>query len=571
LDGLPLAIELAAGRLSHLTPAALLERLGQRLPLLTGGARDLPARQQTMRGAIAWSYDLLSPMEQRVFRQLAVFVNGCTLESAGAVVAEDADPASDALDPVRALVSRSLLRLDEGTGSEPRFQMLETVREFGLERLIEQGEEGAARDRHAAYMLNLAERADPAIWGGPDHAMWLDRLESEFANLRAALTWLQARGDAPRFLRLAAALGGFWHYRSHRVEGRHWLAEALASDDGSVPAARAMALIKLGMLERVLGGVPSIEPAQQALELRIQVGDRRAIGRAMMNLAHMLRSQGRYVEAKTVLNEAFAVFEPIGDTNGLANVRMALGQVALDQGDTEHAETLLKEALVLYRQDGFQFGVATALLTIGRLKEDRGDLAPAARDYGESLRLWREVKSQEGIVEIVHAAAALAFGDRRAELAAMLAGAASAMGDALGYVAPLRERTRHQHVIAAAESSLGTQRFTCAWESGRQLSPDAAVSEAATVIADIAQRTGPVVHRKDEPALFTRRETDVLRLIVEGRSDREIAQELGLSYRTVTSYTRNILDKFNVGSRTAAATQAIRLGFVNVPGSSPEP
>jgi len=229
VDGLPLGIELAAARLAHLPPATLLQRLDRRLPLLTGGAGDLPERQRTLRGTMAWSYDLLTPHEQGVFRRLAVFTGGCTLEAAEAVAATDDDAGFDALDILASLVSKSLLRQEVDVDGGPRFTMLETVREYGWEQLAASDEGQSSRDRHAACFLELTERADPAIWGGPDHALWLDRLKAELVNLRTALAWLEGSGDGESFLLLAGSLGGLWHYRSHRVEGRAWLTRALAA------------------------------------------------------------------------------------------------------------------------------------------------------------------------------------------------------------------------------------------------------------------------------------------------------------------------------------------------------
>ena len=210
LDGLPLAIELAAARVKVLPPVALLARLEQRLPLLTGGGRDLPARQQTMRDTIAWSHDLLAPEEQTVFRRLAVFPGGCTIEAAEAVAGTESG--LDVFAGMAALVEKSLLRQEEGAEGEPRFRMLETVREYGLEQLEASGEGEATRDRLAAWSLTLAEQAEPVAFGGIIRP-WADRLDEELPNLRAAVTWLLARGEATRALRLLVAAEDFWTQR----------------------------------------------------------------------------------------------------------------------------------------------------------------------------------------------------------------------------------------------------------------------------------------------------------------------------------------------------------------------
>ncbi|MBA3378338.1 MAG: AAA family ATPase, partial [Chloroflexia bacterium] len=455
VDGLPLAIELAAARLAHLPPATLLQRLDHRLPLLTGGARDLPERQRTLRGAIAWSYDLLPPEEQYVFRRLAVFTGGCTLEAAEAVAAPDDNPDVDPLNILASLVSRSLVRQEEDVNGGPRFTMLETVREYGWEQLAATGEEQSSHDRHAAYFVDLVERADPAIWGGPDHAFWLDRLEAELANLRMALTWLEESGDSEAFLLLAGSLGGLWHYRSHRIEGRAWLTRALASTADVNSRERAMAYIKLGMLERVMGGPRAVEFARQGVIIRRRMGGKHGIGRSLMNLGNALRDRMDYAEAVSVLEEAATLLDLVGDISGLANAHMYRGMVALDQGDPLRAHTLLTKALGLYRQDGFAFGVASALLALGQVEADGGNLAGAAGRYAESLRLWIDVKNGEGLVDAVRATATMAVTCHLPEPAARLFGAASAMGDALGYVPPPAARERLDVAGSAARAALG--------------------------------------------------------------------------------------------------------------------
>ncbi|MDQ3493388.1 MAG: LuxR C-terminal-related transcriptional regulator [Chloroflexota bacterium] len=561
LEGLPLAIELAAARLAHLPPVTLLQRLDRRLPLLTGGARDLPERQRTLRDAIAWSYDLTTPEEQRLFRRLAIFTGGCTLEAAEAVATTDGNPGTGVLDVLASLVSKSLVRQEEDVDGGPRFTMLETVREFGWEQLAATGEEQSSRDRHAAYFVDLVERADPAIWGGPNHEYWLDRLEAELANLRAALAWLEDTGDGLAFLGLAASLGGFWHYRSHRVEGRVWLTRALAASHGTVSASRAMALIKLGMLERVMGGAQAVDLSRQGLAMRRQLGDKRGIGRGLMNLGNALRDHGIYAEAVTVLEEAAAVLGPVGDIGGLATVRMYLGMVALEQGDPLRAHALLTDALALHQQDGFAYGVASTLLALGRIEADRGNVAGAANCHAESLDLWIDVRSQEGLVDAVAATATLAMTCERPETGARLLGAASAMADALGYVAPPSARERAAGA-AEARAALGQPAFDEALEAGRALSPGEAAAEALAALDSLRVAGSQATATPGDRALFTPREQDVLRLLVEGRSDREIAEALGIGYRTVASYVRNILAKFDVTSRTAAATLAVRRDLV---------
>ncbi len=560
VDGLPLGIELAAARLAHVPPATLLERLVRRLPILTGGARDLPMRQRTLRGAIAWSYDLLTPEEQRVFRCQAVFAGGCTLEAAEAMEHEVSE--DNVLDLLGSLVSRSLLRQDVDFDGRPRFTMLETVREFGLEQLAALGEEHAVRDRHAFYFVDLVERGDPSIWGGPDHTWWLDRLESELSNFEAALRWMEASGNGAAFLRMAAALGGLWHYRSHRTEGLAWLIRGLEIGGDTVPAARAMALIKLGMLERVSGGTNAVELSRQGLAIRKALGNQRGIGRGLMNFGNVLKDTAQYDQAIPVLEEAACLLEPVGDIGGLATSRMYLGMVLFEQGDSNRAHSILMDALALHAKDGFDYGAASTHLTLGLIEARRGNTIEAATHIESSLRLWVKVKNREGQVEALMGTASVAARTGQPELAARFLGAASAVAEALAYVPPAQNRERHDATVSAVREKLGDARFLAAREAGRDLPPGEAATEAAEFLAGVRDRSAEHEAARDDRSALTPREETVLRLLVEGHSDREIAQELGISYRSVTSYVRNILTKFNVHSRTAAATHAVRRGLV---------
>jgi predicted ATPase len=353
VDGLPLAIELAAARVAHLPPAALLARLDRRLTLLTGGARDLPERQQTMAATIAWSYDLLTAEEQALFRRLAIFVGGFTLEAAEAVAGAFGMSGNATLDGVAALVAMSLLRQEAGPDADyPRYVMLETVREFGLEQLAASGEEDAARRAHAAYFVALAEQADPSIWGDSDHLLWLDRLEIDFANFRAALTWLDSSDSGAELLRLAAALGGLWQFRSYRVEGRTWLTRALAKGGDTVSAACAMAMLKLGILERAVGGRAAAGLVAESMAMRRSLGDEQGAGHALVGLGLVFMSQGDIVRAVELMEDAAARFEHLGYPRGIALTRLHLGRAARLQGNTNRAQTLLTEALDRYRQTG---------------------------------------------------------------------------------------------------------------------------------------------------------------------------------------------------------------------------
>ncbi len=562
LDGLPLAIELAAARVAHLPPATLLARLDRRLPLLTGGARDLPARQRTMAATIAWSHDLLAPAEQALFRRLAVFAGGCTLEGAEAVAGAPGDRGLDVLDGVASLVAKSLLRQGTGPDGGPRYWMLETAREFALERLEASGEADAARRAHAAFFVALAERADPAIWGGPEHKPWLDRLEAELANLRAALAWLEGANDRAGFLRLAAALGGLWHYRSYRVEGRGWVRRALARDDGTAPAARATALVKLALLDRDVGGVLSAAFVEEAIALRRALGYDLVVGRNLMLLATMLDARTDAARIERAVTEATAIFERLGDPKGLAFVRAREGMAAVERGDADRARDLLMEALGLVRREGTPYDISSGLLALGGVEADRGDIAAAAGHYAECLRLWDETGSRECIVAAVAGTGRLAAAGERPDAAVRLLGAAAALGEELGYAASPQERTRSERAASIACAALGEQAFAAAWAAGAALPFDGARADAEALLAALAERPDPTeAGAPAAPGGLSPREVDVVRLIAAGRSNREIADALFVSPSTAISHVSNILAKLGLDSRAAVAAWAVRHGL----------
>ena len=564
LDGLPLAIELAAARVQHLSPGALLTRLAPphrgpgRLPMLTGGPRDQPDRLRTMRNAIAWSDNLLEPGEQSLFRRLAVFVGGFTLETAGAVFGGD----GDMFDGVAALVDNSLLRQESGPDGEPRYAMLETVREYALDRLDASGEGDQARRMHAAYFVALAERADPAIWGGREHKLWLNRLETELANLRAALKWLEAADDAAGLLRLAAALGGLWHFRSYRVEGRGWISRALARDDGTAPAARATALVKLALLDRDLNGVPSPALVAEAIELRRELGYDLAVGRNLMLLATMLDARTDAARIEQAVAEATAIFKRLGDPVGLAFVREREGMAAVERGDADSARDLLTEALGLIRCAGTPYVISSGLLALGEVEVDRGDIAAAAGHYAECLLLWEETGSRECIVAAVAGTWQLAVVGERPNAAALLLGSAATLGKELGYAAPPRERTRSERAASTAFAALGEQAFAEVWTAGAALSFEGARAEAAALLAALAERPEPTkAGAPASPDGLTPREVDVVRLLAAGRSNREIADALFISHSTAVTHVRHILAKLGLESRAAVAAWAVRHGL----------
>ncbi|MBK9712314.1 MAG: helix-turn-helix domain-containing protein [Kouleothrix sp.] len=414
LDGLPLAIELAAVRSKLFSPQALLARLDNRLTFLTGGARDLATRQRTLRTAIDWSYDLLSPAEQQLFAWLGVFVGGCTLEAAETVCGDKetrrqgdrAAPSGTSpglplslsvLDGLSSLVDKSLLKQTQGDDGEPRFEMLETLREYALDRLVRRGEVDALRDAHAAYYLGLAEAAAQGSLSSARLA-WHARLDAEHDNLRAALAWCQSCGDAGRELRLGAALWRYWTVRRHVAEGRGLLDDALARDTVARPTrARADALLGAGVLAAIQGDQQSaLMRVQQSVALWRELGDRRGLAYALADGGSILAARDR-VALLEIAQESLALFRTVGDQWGLAVALYNLGNAAALQGDYARMRALTEEGLALFRKANDLSGVSWGLSMLAYVSSQRGDNQVASALFQESLALSRNLRDTEGI------------------------------------------------------------------------------------------------------------------------------------------------------------------------------
>jgi len=403
LDGLPLAIELAAARVKVLPPGALLARLDKRLPLLMGGARDLPARLQTMRDAIAWSYDLLDAGEQQLFRRLAVFVGGWTLEAAEEVCGGD-DPDA-VLDRLASLVDKSLVRqAHEGAAGEARFGMLETIREYGLERLAASGEAAEARRAQAAYYRALAERAEPEV-KGPDALAWLARLEAEHNNLRATLSWARDSAEAEVGLRLCYALAYFWYQHSHWREGVAWLDSflALAETGAAGEVSRA---VRAGALYHIAGlAVPLGEYAhagrllRESLALARELDDMYGIAFSLAMLGMIALDQSDYERADALYEEGLAVARGLGDAWAVGAILVHVGWLAIARGDYERVDAFAAEASVIGAPLDNSLGIRTYLSNRARAAYCRGLLDRARGWYEESLPLARAIGEKELVAQ----------------------------------------------------------------------------------------------------------------------------------------------------------------------------
>ena len=394
LDGLPLGLELAAARLKLFPPNSLLARLENRLKLLAGGARDLPAHQQTMRAAIDWSYDLLNENEQKLFRMLTVFVGGFTLEAAEAVSGATGEDEMDILEGVTSLADNSLLRQKEQPNGEPRFIMLETIREYGFEKLAAAQEAKAIQRAQAAYFLELAEQAEPEL-SGANQAAWLDRLQAEHDNFRAALNWALQNGESEIGLRLAAAFWRFWLVRGHLSEGREQLDRVL-SEAALPPEARAKVLTGAGTLAQNQGDYKAARTLfEQSLSIWRQVGDKKGIATSLHNLGWIAWRQSDYATAHSLSAEALALHRELGNKQGMAHAVNNLGWVAHHRGDYAAARSFHEQSLTLRRELGDKRAIAFALTNLGWAIQKQGDYQQSLSLIGEARALFRQVGDKQ--------------------------------------------------------------------------------------------------------------------------------------------------------------------------------
>jgi predicted ATPase/class 3 adenylate cyclase len=527
LDGLPLAIELAAARIKLLPPATMLARLEHRLEFLTGGARDLPARHQTLHNAIAWSYDLLNESEQTVFRRLSVFVGGCTLDAAEAVVTDTRDRERGleqargfVLEQLSSLLDKSLLQEGESTNDEPRFVMLELLREFGLEQLELSAESEAVRRRHATFFLALAEQAEARLESA-DQVHWMNRLEQEHDNLRAALEWSkQADNTGELCLRLAGTLGLFWEAHGYLSEGRERLSAVLATETAQARTpARAKVLARAAELAYRQSDYPAtISFAAASLAICRELGDRPGSAVALIKLGNAAMESGDYAAAPWFLEEALTIWRDLEDKHGtaralislgwvtlrsgeyeLANVRLGealalsrelrdtrsmgfelsgLGEVALRQGDYARAARLVEESLELRRQMGHKWGVGVSLGTLGWIALRAGDLSRAVTQLSESLEVRQEIGDKSGSAWCLERLAEVVLAEGQAERGARVLGAAAALRASIGSVIDPVDQSEYESTLASLRTRLSDERFTAIWDEGQAMTLEQAVELA---------------------------------------------------------------------------------------------
>ncbi len=557
LDGMPLAIELAAARIRLFSLPDLLEHLHQRLALLTGGPHDQPERQRTMRDEIAWSYNLLAPGEQALLRRLAVFVGGFTLEAAHAVTNAERDLGVDFLDGVTTLLDQSLVRHLEAPAGKARFGMLETIREYGLEQLAASGEAEAVRRHHAAFFLTLAEATAPLL--RQQQAQGLAILMADHANLRAALAWSVAAVDATELaLHLTTALKDFWIYTGDWREGRKWYDAALARTAATDrTTTRAHTLVSAGCMAVLLGDSPTAYMRlDEGLAIAREQGSRAFVAIALEFLGLV---QDDHELAIARHQEALDIGRAMGDKYEVASNLCHVASRTCRQGDYKAAQTLYEESLAIFGEIGAEWDAADVLSYLGQLARLQGDYGRAAAFYRESLARWQVLGTLrwKGVNECLEGFALIWAGQRHYEAAARLFGAASALRHMLTPDLPDPAAAE----LTALRAQLGEAAFAVEYAAGYNLSTEEAV-EYALALPEISlflpAPSKPVIPApRTYPAGLTAREVEVLRLLVEGLTYGQIADKLVVTKRTVNAHATSIYSKLGVTSRAMATRLAV--------------
>jgi predicted ATPase/DNA-binding winged helix-turn-helix (wHTH) protein len=515
LDGLPLAIELAAARIKVLSPRAILDRLENPLQLLTSGALDLPERQQTLRNAIGWSHSLLNEAEQKLLRRLSVFFGGCSLEAVEAVCNTSRDLGVDVFEGLTSLVDKNLVQRLDRSQAEPRFAMLETIREYAIERLIESGEQPATRRAHAAYCLVLAEEGNPEL-NSDERTAWLRQCDLEIDNLRFALDWLVQSADLDWSFRLSVALFRFWDMREHLSEGRARLEAVLRLAGSERPRDRARVshflgaltaaqsdfaaaenYLKMGLtLYEELGDEPGIAASLNALAIVARdrgnyaeaqtrferslacwrmLSDRSAIARCLHNLSNVVKVRGDYPRARWALREAAEIFEELGDRSGAAWSINQQGDIARATGDIVAARELYQCALAAFRQVDDPWGSARSLTDLGNIDCEQGDHPAGRASFREALEIFAGLRHRRGMARVLECFACLALAEGRAARALTLAAAAANIRQQISAPLLQAEQSKLDTTLLNAWEALTEPEGKDAWAQGYEMSLERAV------------------------------------------------------------------------------------------------
>ncbi len=567
IDGLPLAIELAAARCSALSLPEIRDRLDQSLTLLTHGPRDRPERLTSLRSAIAWSYNLLGPDEQRLLRRLSVFSGGWTLAAAAAVTGDTSPRANATLESLTVLVDASLVNPSDGVGNRPRFTMLETIREFGLEQLKEREELETAMAAHATFYAAFGDGHLPnRVGSGERFDDRLRRVEVEWPNCRTALAFLAESGDSLGLLRLAGALGQFWHFQNRFREGRAWLERGLAHAPPEAPldlvtrakSSLAMLLWSQGEIEQAM---VLIRDYRQFAE---RLGDRIRVAGSFQTYGLCAAALERWEEAFPAIERACALWIELGARAEESSAHLAMSTIAMGMGDEELALAEAQRALEIAQALGHTTNQARARLSLARLARVRREPGQAVASYRKALVLWHGIDTNWWKVDPLVGLAEIAAEHGYAVEAAKLLGASDALIDAeavsgTSYAFPFT-KAACARIDAIARGILGTDRFESARRDGRTLAFDD-VLLIADIISPTATNGAPTTRLAGADTLSVR-ELDILKLAAGGLTDEEIAGTLYLSRRTVSNHVSHILAKLGVATRGKAVAKAGVMGIL---------
>jgi predicted ATPase/DNA-binding CsgD family transcriptional regulator len=572
LDGLPLAIELAAARVGILSPKMLAERLQHRLPLLDDGPRNVPDRLRTMRNAIGWSYDLLTEEEQAAFRRLAIHASTWTLSDAVITVAEpdSMEPRDEmeTLELISSLADKSLVRQIETSSASPHFGLLQTLREFGLEQLEVSGEREAVERRHALAMIAIAERAGPELTG-PNQVASLDLISSKLPDLQAAFGWAIEHDPPDLALRLATSLWRYSYTRGPTRDGREWIAQALARYPDRT-SLRAHALNGMGILAGIEWDFEAAQQCQnESLEIALEVGDLAIAGMAHMGIGDNDATAGRHDDARAHYEEAERIFRALGDQRQIAVAMTNVANLLWSQQKLEEAIATNERARILYQSAGDQRGIGWSATNIGRIAAQLKDYRRAIPNLQQALEMYDLLGDRGGFAETLEGIAQVAIGTSDYSRACSLLAAADGLREAVNHpIAPI-DREEHTQMLATLRRELG-ESFDTIWNTDHGMSQDEARTLTTEILSEEPAPAAPVprVERDDDATSLIRqlgiseREIEVLSLVAAGKTDREIAEELFIGVRTVQSHVANLLTKLDVNARSAAVARALRSGII---------
>jgi predicted ATPase/DNA-binding CsgD family transcriptional regulator len=555
LDGIPLAIELAAARVGVLSPHQIVQRLDDRFRLLTSESRSALPRHRTLRALIDWSYDLLDEREQILIRRLAVFAGGWSLDAAEAVCSGDGVDADDVLDLLARLVAKSLVLADHARG-EARFGLLETIREYALGLLRHSGEEHDLRQRHLVWVLALAQQSDVQLWTSEQRG-WLARLDAELDNIRTALAWSTGPGDAEHGLRIAGCLWRFWEQRGHAGEARRWLNTLLERPGAGPTSARAMALECSVYFAHLTGDFAAADAfSKEALVMARAVGDPPALVCALLSQGILVGTSGDLVGCQAVLSEALAVAREADWQPGIRMALMDLGVLRRMTGAIDEALALLEEGRAICEAAGDSYALGFYLTNLAHLDLHLGNADVAAGRTRHALAIWRDFQDTHNVAMALETLAWAVGAQRRPEQSARLLGAAEGLRELVGTALLPHWQSDHDRACATAQQALGERVFAAAWARGRAMSVEQAIDYGLAPSPGRRPEGDRVAGARDgapRPVL-SRREAQIARLVAQGLTNRKIAEQLVLQESTVGNHLQRIYARLGLNGRAQLAT-----------------